>query len=303
MGTETWPTSIVGNWALVEANGHVIGDFTWTGWDYLGETGIGATRYADQATGGATSFSGGFPELTAWCGDIDIIGHRRPVSYFREIVFGLRSDPYIAVNPPANHDRAIAVSTPWAWGDAIESWSWAGFEGHPVTVDVYSNADEVELLLDGILLGRAAVEGFRVAFETVYAPGELTAVGYVADAETGRFSIRSAAASIALQARVARTELRLDGTDLGFIELNLTDIAGVVRNDVDRLVTVTIEGPATLAALGSGNPVTTESFTAESHTTFNGRALAIVRPTGAGEITVTATADGCQPAVTTLSAR
>ncbi|KQW05583.1 glycoside hydrolase [Leifsonia sp. Root4] len=303
VGTETWPTSIVGNWALVEENGHVIGDFTWTGWDYLGETGIGSTRYVDQALGGASSFSGGFPELTAWCGDIDIIGHRRPVSYFREIVFGLRSEPYIAVNPPANFGRAIAVSTPWAWGDAIESWSWQGFEGQPVTVDVYSDAEQVELQLDGVSLGRAVVEDFRVAFDTVYAPGELTAVSYVADVETGRFSIRSAAACLALQAIATRTELRLDGTDLGFVELCLSDGSGIVRNDVDRPITVTLEGPATLAALGSGNPVTTEIFTAAEHSTFNGRALAVVRPTGAGEITVTAVAEGCQPAVTTLSAR
>ena len=148
-------------------NDHVIGDFTWTGWDYLGETGIGATRYADDRA--RPAFSGGFPELTAWCGDIDIVGTRRPVSYFREIVFGLRNDPYIAVNPPANHGRAIAVATPWAWGDAIASWTWDGFEGKPVTRRRLQRRGR----------GRAAgertprsvgrrVEGFRASFETTY---------------------------------------------------------------------------------------------------------------------------------------
>lgn len=302
VGTETWPTSIAGNWALVEANNHVIGDFTWTGWDYLGETGIGATRYVDEGDGAGASFSGGYPELTAWCGDIDIVGHRRPVSYYREIVFGLRRAPYIAVNPPANFDRVIAVATPWAWGDAIASWSWAGFEDKPVSVEVYSDAEEVELLLNGVPIGRTAVADFRAEFNTVYTPGELTAIGYVAGAETGRFSLTSASDELALEANTVHNALRLDGTDLGYVELALTDGAGILRADVDRIVSVEVAGPATLVALGSGNPVTTESFATSNHTTFNGRALAIVRPTGQGDIVITATADGCEPAILTLSA-
>ena len=48
---------------------------------------------------------GGYPWLTAWCGDIDITGHRRPQSYYREIVFGLRSDPYVAVRRPQHHGK------------------------------------------------------------------------------------------------------------------------------------------------------------------------------------------------------
>lgn len=299
VGTETWPTSIVGNWKLVKDNGHVIGDFTWTGWDYLGETGIGATRYSDS---GQSGFSGGFPELTAWCGDLDIVGNRRAVSYFREIVFGLRSDPFIAVHPPENHGRAIAVATPWAWGDAIASWTWEGFEGKPVVVDVYSDADEIELLLDGATIGRAPVEDFRVTIETTYRAGTLTAVAYVEGVESGRFALTTAGAALVLQARADRQDLRTDGTDLGYVALTLTDENGIVRNGVDRPVTVTVDGPATLQALGSGNPVTTESFSAAAHSTFDGRALAIVRPTGAGEITVTAVAEGCAPGVATLTA-
>ena len=302
VGTETWPTSIVGNWALVKANSHVIGDFTWTGWDYLGETGIGATRYAGQADGSAASFSGGYPELTAWCGDIDITGHRRPVSYFREIVFGLRSDPYIAVNPPANHGRVVAVATPWAWGDAIESWTWSGDEGSPVTVDVYSDADEVELQLDGATIACSAVAGFRASFETTYQPGELTAVAYSDGVETGRFSVRSAGSGLALVAHAERCELRADGTDLGYVELILTDGDGVAQTALDRPITVTVEGPGILQALGSANPVNAEKFTAAEHNTFDGRAIAIVRPKGKGLITVTAVAEGCPPVTTTLSA-
>ncbi|WP_454853958.1 glycoside hydrolase family 2 TIM barrel-domain containing protein [Promicromonospora soli] len=303
VGTETWPTSIAGNWALVTANPHVIGDFTWTGWDYLGETGVGATRYADADGGtGATGFSGGYPELTAWCGDLDITGHRRPVSYFREIVFGLRSEPYVAARPPADHGRPVAVATPWAWGDTIESWTWEGYEGKPVTVEVYSEADEVELLVNGAAVGRAEVINFRAELETTYEPGEVTAVVYRDGVETGRFTVASAGPSLALDVDADRTELSADGGDLAYVTLTLTDGAGVVHMGRDRTVTVTVDGPATLQALGSGNPVTTESFHAPEHSTFQGRALAVVRPTGAGPITVTARAEGCRPVTIALSA-
>ena len=61
------------------------------GWDYLGEAGIGRTDYRADAE--PAPFHGEFPWRTAWCGDIDITGHRRPQSYLREIVFGLRGDP------------------------------------------------------------------------------------------------------------------------------------------------------------------------------------------------------------------
>lgn len=306
VGSETWPQSIAGNWERVLANGHVIGDFTWTGWDYLGETAIGGTRYADEAIsvpGAASgSFSAGFPELTAWTGDIDIVGIRRPVSYFREIVFGLRSDPYIAVNPPANFGREILVATPWAWGDAIENWTWDGSEGKQLVVDVYSGAEEVELLVNGSPVGRQPVTGFRVSFETRYQPGAVAAVGYVGGVETGRFEICSAAPSIVLDVTAERAELRTDGTDLGYVALTLTDGGGVVHTESDRLVSVSISGPAVLQAFGSGNPITVETFGSPDQTSFHGRALAILRPTGAGQITVTAVTEGSPPASVTLSA-
>jgi beta-galactosidase len=311
VGTETWPSSIAGNWALVQADARVIGDFTWTGWDYLGETGIGTVRYVQATDGGtdaageSTGFSGGFPELTAWCGDIDITGVRRPVSYFRETVFGLRSQPYIAVDRPAFHDVPIAVATPWSWTDSLGSWSWAGFEDRPVRVEVYSDADEVELLLDGVVLGRSRVgepHPFRATFETTYQPGTLEAIAYAGGVETGRSVIRSAAEAIVLSAHTERTELRLDGTDLGYVNIALTDPDGILHTTHDRSVSVHVDGPAVLQALGSGSPSTSETFAEDTHTTFDGRALAIVRPTGPGRITVTVSAEGAIPGAVSFTA-
>ena len=64
-----------------------------------------------------------------------------------------------------------------------------------------------------------------------------------------------------------------------------------------------VDGPGVLQALGSANPATEEGFTETSCTTFDGRALAVVRPTGAGQITVRATAEGCEPQQVVIDAR
>ena len=58
-------------------------------------------------------------------------------------------------------------------------------------------------------------------------------------------------------------------------------------------MTVAVEGPAVLQGLGSGNPCTEETFGSSTHDTYDGRALAVIRPTGAGTITVTVSAPDC----------
>lgn len=305
VGTETWPAVIDRNWELVTAHPHVIGDFTWTGLDYLGETGIGVTKYGDATSAGG--FSTPYPGLTAWCGDLDITGHRRTISYYRETVFGLRTTPYIAVQRPDRYDADVAVATPWSWSDTVSSWSWPEFEGRPVRVEVYSDADEVELLLDGNRVAAAKVgetKAFRADLELLYSPGELTAVAYTDGVETGRTSLVSAAPDrLVLAATPDRTELRADTRDLAYVSLELTDADGILRPTLDRTVRVEVEGPAVLAALGSAAPVTAESFTDAEHRTFDGRALAIVRPNAPGEITLSVNADGCEATVVRLIAR
>jgi hypothetical protein len=164
----------------------------------------------------------------------------------------------------------------------------------------------VELFLDGTSLGTAKTgeaNRFRAEFEVIHAPGELTAVSRTAGEETGRFSLRSSTGAIGLVATADRDVVRADDTDLAFVALTLQDAAGVVALGVDREVTVTVEGPGVLQGFGSAAPATEESYLDDVHTTFDGRALAVVRPTGQGTITLTATAHGCPPVSLGLEAR
>jgi len=305
VGSETYPTEIDTLWAAVLKHDHVIGDFTWTGWDYLGEAGIGRIGYADDVGSNdmPNGLLGSYPWLTAWCGDIDITGHRRPASYYREIVFGLRTDPYIAVQRPSRHGEKVHAQTPWSWSDALPSWTWPGHEDKPVVVEVYADGDEVELLVAGKSIGRLPTVRYRAEFTTPYLPGEVMAVSYRSGVETGRSSLRTAAGMVSLQLDADRTELRADGSDLAFLSITLVDQQGTLNGSSEQLVSVVVDGDAELAGLASADPRTETSFRSNSCPTYEGRAVAVVRPLAAGGVTVTVTSPECAPRTVELRAR
>lgn len=293
-GSETFPPDIDRNWRLVLDNGNVLGDFTWTGWDYLGEAGIGKIKYPDD--GNVENVYGEYPALTAMVGDIDITGYRRPVSYYREIVFGQRTAPYIAVQRP-EHYHDIAVPSMWSFTDAVSSWSWDGFEGKPVKVEVYSPAQEVELLINGKSVGRQPVgeaNRFRAIFDATYEPGEIVAVAYTDGEKTGRTVLQSAKGEVKISA-VAECD-RINAVDgLAYVNIALTDDAGNVFVNQARKIKVTATGAGQLEGFGTGDPDSEENFYDDERTTFDGHALAVIRPTGVGEIIVTVSAEGMAP--------
>jgi beta-galactosidase len=294
LGAETFPSRIDELWRLVKQYDHVIGDFTWTGWDYLGEVGIGRPQYPTPKAP-HPSFNAPYPALLADCGDLDITGHRLPVSYYREIVFGLRTRPYLAIGRPEHHGET-PTSSRWAWSDTVAAWTWPGHEGDPVTVEVYSAADEVELLVNGRLLGRRPTgepHRFRTEFETTYEPGELVTIAYADGVESGRDVLRTATGPVELRADVDRAAVTTEVGELAYVVLTLVDPDGTVHPAADRPVRVDVSGDGVLAGFGSAAPVTEERFDATERRTYQGRVLAIVRPTGAGTIRLTAEAPGC----------
>ena len=175
-----------------------------------------------------------------------------------------------------------------------------------MTVDVLSDADEVELLVNGASVGRQpAGEAYRfcTTFDTTFEPGAVVAVAYRDGDEVARTELRSGTGLAALDVRADRTEIRADDTDLAYIDITLIDDAGRLHHAEDRAVVVEVDGPAVLQGLGSANPRTEETFGETTHDTFQGRALAVVRPTGSGTISVTVTSGGLASRQVTIEAR
>ena len=290
VGTESNPKDIDENWGLVRRLSHVIGDFTWTGWDYIGEAGLGRTTYSSS---NEIWDGNAYPALLAYCGDIDITGFRRPASYYREIVFGLRSEPFIAVHRPTA-PGLVGSSLDWAWSDSQSSWTWDCPPGTGLTVDVYSDAEEVELVLNGRSLGRAAAgapQRFRATFVVPYEPGVLQAIAVRGGASSESYIVESAGRAVAIQA-VIDDRGRPPGAKYSYIGLELVDEFGRTVTTQESRIAVATSGGATLAGLGTARPATEESFLSSRCTTFEGRAQAIVRKTGVGPGIVTVSADG-----------
>ena len=91
------------------------------------------------------------------------------------VVWGARKTPYIGVRP-VNQDPENLYKAMWRGTNAMPSWSWHGCEGRNAQVEVYSDAAEIELILNGISVGNAKVNAeFRADFDVLFTPGTLTA--------------------------------------------------------------------------------------------------------------------------------
>lgn len=297
VGSETYPPEIARNWDFVEKLPHVIGDFTWTGWDYIGEAGVGIPAYK----WGEGGFGAGFPAQLAYPGDFDITGFRRPASYYREAVFGLSKTPYIAVQNPTHYGEHL-IKTPWVISDSTASWNWEGMEGKPAIVEVYAQGDEVELLLNGVSLGKKAAgkeAGFRTLFEITYEPGTLTAVSYEKGQEIGRNELKTAGADRTL---VVESEeyAGFKGSDqeLIYVQVEMRDQNDVLATDDNQKITLAVEGEAEVLGFGSGNPKPNYNFNEGVTELFGGRAQIILKkPSETVTLTVKAE-DGTKGAIT-----
>lgn len=287
LGTESMPGDITRIWPLVESVPSVIGDFVWTGWDYLGESGIGTWSYGDDTVG----IGKAYPELVAGCGLVDITGRPGAAMLLSQAAWNQLKAPQIAVHPlDRSGEKVHRVA--WRSTDAVQSWAWVGCEGRIAEIDVYSTDDHVELLINGRSLGRKAAgarNGYVTRFRTPYEKGELVAIGYRGAVEVSRSTLRSAGKAT-LRLTPESERITPDGQDLAYVWVEIADSSGMVEMLDDDEVVITVDGPAELIGLGSAATATDESFTDARHTTWRGRALAILRSTGvAGEIVVTAT--------------
>lgn len=293
--SESFPRDIDKNWAKVEKLPYAIGDFTWTSWDYIGESGLGRVHAEDSFDPVAE-----YPWHLGNCADFDICGFRKPQSYYREIVWCLCKEPYIAVHDPEEFDKG-GKDTAWSWDNVFNSWDWPGYESKGIKIDVYSDAEEVELLLNGKSLGREKVgcdHRFTGKFETKYEVGELIAVAYVDGKEVSQSSIRTADKAYKLAASSDRSTCHAGQQDLAYISIEVLDEKGNLASHSDCTIRVEVEGEGTLIGFGTGNPLSDENYTSAITKAYKGRAMAIIRTTKeSGSIKLTAKSEGLNAAV------
>jgi beta-galactosidase len=299
-GTETWGHMSYTFWTETARLSHVIGDFIWIALDYIGEAGFGAYTLDGKLGLGAP-----YPYHLYGCGDFDLCGIKRPQSYYREQLWGVRTAPFMAVLHPELFGKEITF-TPWAWEPVLDTWTFPGYAGKPIQVDVYSIDDEVELVINGISQGRkpagAAVEN-KATFKVTYQPGTIEAIGYQGGKETGRFKLVTASAPARLVLTPDRSVIPADTGSIAYVDIAVQDQAGVLAKHVEPEITVEVSGPGELIAIGTGNPVSEEPYVGNHRKAYQGHLLAVVRSNGQpGEITLTGQTDGLPDAQIRLQA-
>ena len=287
VGSETMVADLPYNWERVKKYPQLLGDFVWSAWDYLGEACIGDWTYHSYK---------GLP-LLAGQGMIDITGKPLASMYFMQIVWGLRKEPFIGVRP-LNHAKEAPSTGAWQFTNAIDSWSWAGYEGEKAVVEVYSDASDVRLILNGKEIGTKPVKKYKAIFKLPYQPGTLTAEALDEQGNvTSIHSLTTAGAETVLTVKPEKQVFCANSQDLCYLPIEFTDKTGNLKPYVEQRVEVTVDGAATLAGFGSSLCKTDEVFDKNYHNSYRGRCLAVLRAGSIpGKVTVTVTSAGVEPA-------
>ncbi|HZQ19670.1 MAG TPA: beta-galactosidase GalB [Terriglobales bacterium] len=261
----------------------VPGEFVWTGFDYLGEP----TPYWEWRS----SHEGDWPARSSYFGFVDLAGFPKDRYYLYQSEWTTK--PMVHIVP--------------------QRWNWEGQEGKNIPVFIYTNADEVELFLNGKSLGRKkrfsdlieipvnkkiSEDGkfqtkYRLHWEVPYAPGTLKAVGYSGGKQVTVQAVRTAGAPAKIKLIADRSTIQADGDDLSYVTVRIEDKNGNICPLADNLVHFKVTGTGDIAGVDNGNAATTEPFHADYRHAFNGLALLILRAgTAPGRIHVVATGDG-----------
>ncbi len=290
IGTESIAKEAYENWQMVKEHPYIIGDFVWTGMDYLGESGIGSTHLDNEDV----SFLPPWPWFNGYCGDVSILGYKKPQLYYRDVIWG-NSELEMLVHAPIPEGRKEVVSF-WGWPNEWKSWNWEGSEGKPLQVSVYSNCDQVRLELNGKTAGTKDVSPqtkLTAAFDVPYQPGELTAIGLKNGKEVARQTLKTAGKPSQLKVTAERDTIAANGNGLAWFNLEVLDENGLPVPNAEIPIEFVIEGNCKLQAVGNGNPTDMKSFQQPSVKTFRGKCQLIVRSgEGGGEISVLAKSDG-----------
>ena len=261
-----------------------MGQFVWTGFDYLGEP----SPY----------------DTDAWSNHSSVFG-----------IVDLASIP---------KDRYYLYRSQWNRTDhtlhVLPHWNWEGREGEVTPVFVYTSYPSAELFVNGVsqgvrtfaepdgqvpCLGEKAMKRFRLMWnEVVYEPGELRVVAYDADGEVAEEKVvRTAGKAAAVKLTPDRTVIKADGEDLCYLNVSLTDKDGNPVPCDSRLVKVKVSGAGSFKAIANGDPTCLESFQEPQMHLFSGQLTVLVQSgTDPGDIHVEVSAKGVKKASVTLKA-
>lgn len=274
LGSETFCVDAYKFYELAKKHTALIGDFVWSGMDYLGEVGVGSWEYKDYAH----SFTKGVGWISAGSGRLDLIGNPLGEALYTKVAFELEDKPQIAV-VPVNHTHDRHSPSAWKFSGGIPSWSWNGLNGKSAKIEVYSRAPIVELYINGKKVGRKKLgRNCRFTFHVKYYDGEITAVNLDKEGhELARTTLKTADEQTILSVTPEKSVVKKG--ELCFVHLDYTDQNGTIKPLERGYIQIQVEGGELLAA-GHACPFNKDGYTHNYTDTYYGRAMAVVKATG-----------------------
>ncbi|MCW0484526.1 glycoside hydrolase family 2 TIM barrel-domain containing protein [Gaoshiqia sediminis] len=297
---DCWQLRSYEQWLEGQLEDYVAGEFLWTGFDYIGEAGIGEV-------GTGCEFWKTWPTWPwrgADCGVVDMCGFPKPGYWFRKALWNNEPMVYIAVQTDESaRDREICSF--WNWPKVEAHWNHDKV-GDTLAVHVYTNVPDVELKLNGKSLGTRKWDLKQEAFlffEVPYEPGKLEAFGKTKDGITVSFAVQTAGEPAKIVLTPDRKTLKANGQDLSYVTVQVLDTNDVPVPFASNMITFEVNGAGKLAAVGNGNQQSHTSFKGGKMEAYLGGCLAVVQSTDKkGEITIVAKSGALPVATATLAA-
>ncbi|WP_205513605.1 glycoside hydrolase family 2 TIM barrel-domain containing protein [Longitalea arenae] len=297
---DCWQLRSYEQWLEGQLKDYVAGEFLWTGFDYIGEAGIG-----DVGTG--CKFWEKWPTWPwrgANCGVIDMCGFPKPAFWFRKALWNKEPMVHLAVQTdPSARDRNRCSF--WSWPKVETHWNHDR-KGDTLAVHVYTNVPEVELKLNGRSLGTRKWNLSNEAFlfwELPYEPGRLEAIGRTTDGKTVSFAVQTAGEPAAIKLSPDRKVLKANRQDLSYVAVQLVDANGVPVPFANNKIRFEVSGAGKLAAVGNGDQQSHTPLKGNQIEAWQGKCIAIIQSTDRkGEITITARSGSLPVASTVLKA-
>ena len=299
-GSETHALNFYDSWHKVLTLPYVIGDFTWTAYDNLGEAGTGKSCW--ERDGHIDSISlAPYPWRSCYQGDFDLCGYRRPQSYFREAVWRGGVTALFTTHP--EHYGEGFSGTGWHWYDVNDSWTFdEKYIGKPVKCEVYTDADEVEWFLNDKSLGKSHPEKAIAYMDVRYEPGKLSVVSYKDGVAYGRASLSTVGKAFGISVTPEKRKMTADGRDLCFFDISVTDNRGDRIPDAETRLNCIVDG-GELLGIFSGDPKNEDQYGSDVCHAFYGRAVAVVKTKVPGNVIITVGGEGLHVGSCTIEAK
>ena len=289
-GSETHAINIYHSWKAVMENNNVLGDFTWTAYDNMGETGAGRGEWGQEGVLSPLVLEQ-YPWRTCYQGDIDLAGYRRPQSYFREAVWFDNTEPRIFTTHPM-HNNDTYAGTGWHWYDVDDTWTFDDkYIGESVKTEVYTQADMIRFVLNGKEVATAVPKECVATAYIPYEKGTLTAEAVRDNEVINTFTLTTATEPNKIVVVPEKDTILADRRDLCYFDISICDVSGNrITTAADKLQ-CTVDG-GELLCIFSGDPCNDDQYTSDTCHAFKGRAVAVVKSVTKGKINIKITCDG-----------